>query len=373
MNSAKISELIGLIYDAALDTGRWNDFISATKQEMGCVGGHIGLGYPPKNINLLGFDYDHARPSDLFAAMAGVGQEEIHFQRQHLSVEGRAMLSKDVASIEEITESRFYREVGHKFGLCYLAGAIVIRQPEMIAPFNFWRSVDQSPFDERHRDFLNLFTAHIRRSLFFMDLIQKKDELFDRLKNVFEFTPNPVAVLNNDGEVLFLNERAVNAFNNHDITISNDVIVWKDSNQNRKFQSYLEKVLSGEQSGEVFRVEGAEPDCILHVVCHATKRPSEARVEEDSRSTPALVMIFIDRDQPEPPSASLLRGAFGLTEAEAAMASALASGQSLPAYRDACGVSQNTARTHLKSIFAKTNTNSQVALMRVLSAFADVQ
>lgn len=57
---------------------------------------------------------------------------------------------------------------------------------------------------------------------------------------------------------------------------------------------------------------------------------------------------------------------YELTPAEARVAAALAEGESLEDAAELLGITRNTARTHLKRIFAKTGTNRQGALVRLL-------
>jgi DNA-binding NarL/FixJ family response regulator len=79
------------------------------------------------------------------------------------------------------------------------------------------------------------------------------------------------------------------------------------------------------------------------------------------------VLVVIDPDRGGTVSVGLLEALYGLTAKEAVLARALVRGRTLDNYcRDAC-ISLNTARTHLKSIYRKTNTNRQVDLVRLLS------
>jgi DNA-binding CsgD family transcriptional regulator len=56
----------------------------------------------------------------------------------------------------------------------------------------------------------------------------------------------------------------------------------------------------------------------------------------------------------------------GLTPAEAKVAVAITSGQSARQIAEALGISYHTLRTHLKHIFAKTNTRRQGELIRLI-------
>ncbi len=93
---------------------------------------------------------------------------------------------------------------------------------------------------------------------------------------------------------------------------------------------------------------------------------------ETGDSASAVVMI-IDPSQPTPAPEPLLKSLYGLTTKECALVSALLNGQTVDEYCETRHVSVNTVRTHLKSIYRKTNTNRQVDLVRLLSRlFANV-
>jgi DNA-binding CsgD family transcriptional regulator len=63
---------------------------------------------------------------------------------------------------------------------------------------------------------------------------------------------------------------------------------------------------------------------------------------------------------------------FGVTLAEARLTLKLLEGLSLTASAEALGVSRNTARTQLSSVFSKTNLNSQTQLVKlVLDVLSD--
>lgn len=83
--------------------------------------------------------------------------------------------------------------------------------------------------------------------------------------------------------------------------------------------------------------------------------------------TSHLVLISLARRREDSASlVSLLMTNFGLTRREAEMSSALATGASVAEIAEKLSITRNTARTHLKSIMAKTDTHRQSELVRLL-------
>jgi DNA-binding CsgD family transcriptional regulator len=97
---------------------------------------------------------------------------------------------------------------------------------------------------------------------------------------------------------------------------------------------------------------------LLEVEPYATRR-------SDAGGGHVSVAVFVS--DPEAFMApSHLGCAFGLTPAEEALAVRLGQGETLEIAADGLGISLNTARTHLKHIFAKTGVGRQSELIRLL-------
>jgi DNA-binding CsgD family transcriptional regulator len=90
-------------------------------------------------------------------------------------------------------------------------------------------------------------------------------------------------------------------------------------------------------------------------------RAAPGRALDTPASGAALVFVK-DNDARLPPPDALLAAEFGLTWAEARIASALAGGESLQNIADTQGVSINTVRSLLKRAMAKAEASSQAAI-----------
>jgi DNA-binding CsgD family transcriptional regulator len=109
------------------------------------------------------------------------------------------------------------------------------------------------------------------------------------------------------------------------------------------------------------------------VVRRPTKRPlivEGIRVKGMASAvfSPAKAILLVsDTERPSvDPSMDLLRKTFGLTQTEALLVSHLAREVPLPLVAELLGISFETARSHLKHIFAKTETNRQSDLLRLV-------
>lgn len=81
---------------------------------------------------------------------------------------------------------------------------------------------------------------------------------------------------------------------------------------------------------------------------------------------PAVAVLLRDPTQTPQVPVDLARQMFGLTGAEAAVATQLVNGLSLDEAADALHISRNTAKTHLGRVFSKTGVSRQTELIRIL-------
>lgn len=84
--------------------------------------------------------------------------------------------------------------------------------------------------------------------------------------------------------------------------------------------------------------------------------------------SPAKAILLVsDTERPSAdPRMDLLRRTFGLTQTEAMLVSHLAREVPLPLVAELLGISFETARSHLKRVFQKTETNRQSDLLRLI-------
>jgi DNA-binding CsgD family transcriptional regulator len=81
----------------------------------------------------------------------------------------------------------------------------------------------------------------------------------------------------------------------------------------------------------------------------------------------AALLVVTDLDQRPPPPDGLIRDAFGLTPAEARLASTLGAGEDLHRAAEIHSMAYETARQHLKAIFSKTDVRRQSELVALLA------
>jgi DNA-binding CsgD family transcriptional regulator len=83
--------------------------------------------------------------------------------------------------------------------------------------------------------------------------------------------------------------------------------------------------------------------------------------------SPQIVLLIIDPERRRPSAPDLLVGLYGLTRREAVLASTLSCGKTVEEAAHELQMSYETARSHLRRIFEKTNTSRQAELILLLA------
>jgi len=87
---------------------------------------------------------------------------------------------------------------------------------------------------------------------------------------------------------------------------------------------------------------------------------------------PLALVILTDPDRQSASPARQLKALFGLTTAESRLAAALATGHTPAEFALNAGLSENTVKTQLRSVLAKTGTRGQAELARLIGALPPI-
>lgn len=179
----------------------------------------------------------------------------------------------------------------------------------------------------------------------------------------FETSGLAVALLDRFGRAFRLNIAAERLMDSN-LKIAQGRITSSDHEATAAFDRALHALLWS-TSGQPLAPPVVLPRAERHpVLAYLIRAPA---ICADALSACQAVVVFIDPETSARPPLEHLRTAFGLTVAEARLASRLAAGERLESAADALGITYATARTQLKSIFAKLDVSRQSELVAVLS------
>lgn len=367
-NEETVLDLIGHIYDASLDPGSWPAFLEKFADSTSGTTTTIfvqDLQAQRGSINAaIRFDPIYQRLYEEYYSKLNVWLvcEGAATYRQGQIVIGQAYVSDN-----ELTQTEYYNDFLRRMNVFHTFGSPVIKEQSMLSVFTSLRPRQGGPYGAEESKLLSTLIPHLQRAIKLHHHFSQLNGTIDSSWELLEGLNLGVVVLNEKAKIMFINRTAEEFVAQKDgLAIQNGCLSVraKDTVLLRKLISEAIQTSKGEGFGS-----GGE----MHLQRPSMLRPYSISVCPFSRkisnfhSNGAYAMVFIqDLEEKLEPCEGQLIHLFRFSFAEAKLASRLLQGRSLSEAAREIQISYNTAHTQLKSIFLKTNTNSQSQLVRHL-------
>lgn len=359
-------EVIPVIYESVFDPPKLQVALGAATR---CLGAKSALlvtpGLPPENGGLCVLDQ---------IDVACVRDYAAHFSQQDLWSQSAyqrfgvgkmpAVTGSELVSEQRLLCSEFYNDFLRPQSVCdvLVTEFSIDASPPPIA-LAFHRARNTGSFTNRDKRYLGRIAGHFRHAL---QLATRAQSLAALSVDVLEAIGGGVIIVAADCRVMHVTRAALRSLGPGDTlqircgrlragNSADDALLQtlcRDADRNTVPVGRL--VLGGKGPGQPIALR-AYP-----LPIGAAAR-ALAPVER-----PQLLLII---DEPEQAGSGLggLASRFGLTEAEINLCRSLLTGETISAFAEKSCVSLNTARTHLKHVFAKTEIHRQADLLRMLS------
>lgn len=350
----ELSDLIGYIYDCAIDPTLWKETLPRVASFMDSRTVNVDIvtrvpGGPPL-VSLL----EHGFPSEAW----GIYYAKYMDKNPLVPLSMLYDIGEVFSSREAVDREFFEQRDGLYLGWCVPFGFLemitgIIRKDEAgAAAISVTR---HKPYDDTDRAKLKFILPHVRRSLTIADLIDRRTVERDRFQEIIENLSAAVFLVDASGR-LFHSNRAARQI------LAEGRILFVHNGRLTPFDDDLRAAL-------------ADPDGKPHPVA-LTAASSKGRVatilplasgyrREVSGTAHVCAAIFLH----DPAAAAeipgeTLRQLFDLTGAEVRVLLALAEGASPQEIADRFHASIATVRTHMRRLFEKTGTARQGELIR---------
>lgn len=381
----RFSGVVDGIYGAALNPDQWPAAVKSIADLHDCPQALMFTVEP--NPPAGGFIFPYGMSEENMQLRATYARHDIWVQRaveRDLIHDGTVMLTEDLTTREELESSVIFRELLRKMDIHHICSGIVFsgRVPGTnMTAASLFKGGASGGFHDIDRKLHSLTVGHLSRAIGTMH----------RLRDAEFRLASSTAALNRLGVGVFLfGERGNVLFANTSATVmmgANDGIVLRAGNGLHDAAGWL-LAARPEDSGHLQKriAEAVSMDPLpgghftqgLALARRSGKRPYVVQL---SRLAPDNEFSFHDRlacaigfltDPDATPSIppGLLESAYGLTSAEAALSRELLSGDSLEIIATRLSVAVSTVRTHLNGVFAKTGTNRQAQLVKLLMGLA---
>jgi DNA-binding CsgD family transcriptional regulator len=279
-------------------------------------------------------------------------------ERLFSNIETRFLTDLDRFTLEELDKEKFYTEVLRPDGLGWCVGtSIGVPSSDMLV-LSVEKAYAKGPVPRETAEQLDRLRPHLARSAILAGRLG-----VDRARTAIatlEMIELPAAAVTRNGRVVAANS----AFQSVSATVgigARDHVQFSAPAIQTMFVEALDRPVSLARTGRSIPIAAtsASAPLIVHVL------PLRLAGLDVFTGAVSIVFVVAINQQGSPPP-ELLQTLFDLTPAEARIASMLIDGHSLTKVSKLQGVSLNTVRTQLKSVFAKTGVDRQVDLARLL-------
>jgi DNA-binding CsgD family transcriptional regulator len=363
--NASADTAIADLYAAILSPAGWSRALQDLARSVDAVGLVV---FPPyasgisRTFLQLPASPDLREPMAAFVDEGWALQDHRALRARHLLSRGREVVYEhDVASDEDRKTIAVYHEFYRRFDMPWFAAAM-FEADDVVWSATFLRSESQGPFGDAERPLLLALRTHLQRAVSLS--VRTTALLGGAMIDLLDALDFGAALLDRSGVVVHANRNARSVFGSG-LDVVAGRLVARDPAANADLQG-----LVGRAAASQFSPGAARPVTIPRagtrpLVVEAV--PVAPGLIDDPFHMLRSILLITDLDQSPAFRTARLRDVFRLTNAEAKLAARLAGGEDLDAAAAALGVTRQTARSQLKSIFGKTDTHRQAELVALLA------
>ncbi|MCI0736541.1 MAG: helix-turn-helix transcriptional regulator, partial [Beijerinckiaceae bacterium] len=272
-----------------------------------------------------------------------------------------------ITQTDSFKASAFFNEFVRPQGCCDVIGVGLVRSPHAAGFLALQRSPDAIWVEPAEWRLLQALAPHLKRAASIHQLVARTRATADTLESAFEAAGFAIFLLSADSRVIFANAKAEGlvrrcaglwyeqgrlAFASPALSARLHAIAREAARQGRK----------DVESGDTLEINRGHDHSPLLAHVFPVARTRAASLFDHDR--PVVAVFVVDPDERFGAVLSRFAKQFGLTEAEKGLVAELLRGHGLLAAATRLNITEGTARTHAKRVFAKTGTRRQAELIR---------
>jgi DNA-binding CsgD family transcriptional regulator len=365
----RFSDLIGAIYDCAVNPALWPQTIVAIAEAANCFAGMIGI-VDLQNVTAHAL-FPAGYPAGCVECMMSYAPEMIGMFRSVPDL--TALYDEPVSArrtvLPDVLEASPYaQEMMTKYGISDSINLILLAQPTRIAEFGLSRHESCSGTTDGDLAVVRLLAPHIRRSVTISDLLDMKSIETQALGAALDSFAIGVVIVGGEGRILHSNEPARGMLAKGSPIVSNGGRL--ATLQAKTTGELLEAIAIAQTNEAAISKLGIGIPLIDSTMKAATAHVLPlARGEQRGRlmRRAAAAIFVMPADTPQPVDLAVVARMFSLTPAEGRVLSHLAASANIPEVAAMLGISEATAKTHRTRLFAKMGVSRRAELLVMLA------
>jgi DNA-binding CsgD family transcriptional regulator len=362
-----LSELIGVVYDAAIDPSRWEEAIERVAQFVGGAGGGVFCKDVGAHHATQPYSFGYQRPvpvalfREIYSSAGG------HF----LGDLEQPIATTDLVPFRELAESELYRQWAKPQGFVDFVSAVIDRTAISVAIFGVFRHQRDGIVDEQARRQLSLVAPHIRRAVLIGRMFEFKAAEIATFVDTLDGLSAGMYLVDPEGRLIHANAAGNAILDAGDILSSaGGRLVARDAQVDRTLRDVFAAAGQGDAAlgikGIAVPLLGRNGE---RYVAHALPLTSGARRRAGVVYT-ATVALFVRKAALALASApEAIGSAFRLTPTELRVLLAIVEVGGIPEVAAAFGVADTTVRTHVSRLFEKTGAARQADLVKLVASY----
>jgi DNA-binding CsgD family transcriptional regulator len=358
VDQRQIDQALDSCYDAVIEPERWSDALHELARALDSVCAMFYPEIPSGRLLTVPASRDYG---DFLDDYVKGGWYENHYRAERGWPQLRGgrpvVIEHDLATDEERKHLRHYNDLYLRWGFPGFAMVgIRINGENWALPL--LRDTAQGHFDREDSKVLAELAPHFRRMLRLSERLAR-DRAAAGL-DVLDAMKGAAILVGRDGRVIAMNKNAERLLGNG-LVLHNGLLDTDDGAARAKLYALIASMRIAESVG------GRPGDPV--VIRRLDMRPVVVEAFpaqgclSDVFNCLGTLLLVTDLDERCGPAAETLRSVLGLTPAEARLTACLCEGSDLAAAAHSLGVSTQTARSQIKSVFAKTDTHRQAQLV----------
>jgi len=364
----EIVDLVGAIYDAALDAALWPDVLNRIGDAVGGPEILFGVYDPATGLsNMLSPRIDPARIGSLMdwaprnpLLPLGVGQAP-----------GKVFTVGDFITSDQFTGTDFYNEWWHPAGYDtepLTTNLLVDHGATGILTSH--HSLQRPPFDSGQKRLFAMLTQHLVRAVALQRRVYHLTFAGESAFGGFDELHQGFLLVDAQARPVFVNRVGRALLDARDgLLLEAGALSSPHAEDGRYLRSLiascaLEASITTGGQAALRRPSGRLP--LRALVTPVGKETAVAAMPWTIMQRPAAIVLISDPEAEMKARIESLRERFGLTPAEAVFALEIVKGDGRQATADRLGITLGTARSHLSKIFDKTGVTRQAELVRLL-------
>jgi len=368
---ARVSSLIGDIYDAALDRSLWP---VALERTCGFIKGQSGalVAQGPTQSKAQFFVEWGTAPEFIESYQQTYGLlNPLHVPTLIYANVGSILATTDIVPHEEILASRFYKEWLTPQGIIDAISVTFEKSATSYAVLSVHRGIGDGMVDDEARRRMSLIAPHYRRAVEIAKLIDLNAFEAAALADSVDSLASAMILADANGLIAHTNSAARDM-------LAEERVVRQASGKLAVIDAQADQIMHDifMSAGDGDAALGAKGIAVPMVardgerfIAHVMPLTSGAR-RKAGIAYSAVAAVFVRKatlDLPHPLEA--LAGAYKLTSAEMRVLMMIVQIGGVPEIARVLGISETTVKTHLQHVFAKTGTSRQADLVKLVAGF----